>query len=182
MSHFLLRNKSNIKTILQVSEQNFMHPFFVYGTLLPGQPNDYLWGDAITKTETAVFPNGILFDMGHYPMMIEQPDSRVQGRLITVKPASYATIVANLDALEGYDPAQPQTSPYRRVERAVLLENGRSASAWLYLGHPRYVVGLLPMKSNDWIAHVAVKQQQIRKWWATIDTVAGLHAIEDNER
>lgn len=159
-----------------------MNPFFVYGTLLPGQPNFYLWGKAIVQMETAVFPNGRLYDMGHYPMMIEQRGEQVKGRLITVQPADYTAVLACLDSLEGYNPQQQTASAYRRLERIVALEDGRSVMAWIYLGQPRYVTGMPPILSGDWAAHMSAKRQQISKWWATIDSVAGLHNVKDNEQ
>ena len=45
-------------------------PFFVYGTLLPGQPNDDLWGDGIAQVETAVLDDSHIYDMGYYPMLV----------------------------------------------------------------------------------------------------------------
>ena len=159
-----------------------MLPFFVYGTLLPGQPNHYLWGDAIVQMETAVFPNGRLYDMGSYPMMIEQPGEQVKGRLITVHMAAYTAVTVNLDMLEGYDPEQPAASAYRRLERVVQGENGRFVTAWIYLGLPKYIKGLPPIPSGDWIAYATATLQQMNKWWATSNSVAGLHEVENNER
>ncbi len=47
-------------------------PFFVYGTLLPGQPNDELWADSIIKIEAAFLDNSHIYDMGYYPMLVAQ--------------------------------------------------------------------------------------------------------------
>ena len=46
-------------------------PFFVYGTLIPDQPNYYLWKDSIVSTKDGLIKNYQLFDMGHYPMIVE---------------------------------------------------------------------------------------------------------------
>lgn len=59
-------------------------PFFVYGTLIPGQPNDHLWQGAIGSLEAAVFDNGRLYDMGFYPMLVEGRAGMVKGKLIRV--------------------------------------------------------------------------------------------------
>jgi len=159
-----------------------MLPFFVYGTLLPGQPNHYLLGNAIVKMETAVFPHGLLFDMGNYPMMIEQSGKQVKGQLITIDPSSYAPVMANLDLLEGYNPKRPIHSAYCRLERMVELENGRFQTAWMYLGHPTYVKGLPPIHSGDWAAHINTTLQQINDWWATINSVSGIHETKNNDQ
>ncbi len=156
-----------------------MLPFFVYGTLLPGQANHYLWGNSIVKMETAVFPHGRLFDMGSYPMMVEQPGELVKGQLITVDSASYDSVIATLDTLEGYNPKQPTLSTYRRVERLVEVENGRSVTAWIYLGQPKYVKGLLPIYSGDWVAHFNTTLRQMNDWWTDINSIADLHEVEN---
>ena len=152
-----------------------MKPFFVYGTLLPGQPNHYLWGKSIVTMETAVFPHGRLYDMGNYPMMVEQQNEPVKGKLITVSESSYEAITAVLDALEGFDPEKPTTSAYRRLERVVECENGRFVTAWLYLGQPKFVRGLPSIPSGDWVKHISATMQQINSWWTSTNSVAGLH-------
>ena len=38
-------------------------PFFVYGTLIPEQPNYYLWKDSIVDTKKGLIPNYQLFDI-----------------------------------------------------------------------------------------------------------------------
>lgn len=134
------------------------------------------------KMETAVFPHGLLFDMGNYPMMIEQPGKQVKGQLITVDPSFYASVMANLDTLEGYNPKQPTLSAYCRLQRLVKLGNGRSETAWMYLGQPKYVKGLPPIHSGDWAAHINLTLKQINNWWATINSVAGLHENKNNEQ
>ncbi len=91
-------------------------PFFVYGTLIPGQPNEHLWGKAIATIETAVITNCQLYDMGYYPMLVEQQGAAVHGKLITVQYQAYENILARLDNLEGFVPDQPTDSTYRRVQ------------------------------------------------------------------
>jgi gamma-glutamylcyclotransferase (GGCT)/AIG2-like uncharacterized protein YtfP len=127
-------------------------PFFVYGTLLPGEANYHLWGDAIRREETAVFPNGRLYDLGGYPMMLEEGDAPVRGALIYVHPAAYAAILARLDALEGYNPERPDASPYQRRRRRALTEAGTAVTAWVYLGRRRYVRHRPVIESGDWVA------------------------------
>ena len=59
-------------------------PFFAYGTLIPDQPNYYLWKDSITSTKKGLIKNYQLFDMGHYPMIVESKGNNVDGRLMYV--------------------------------------------------------------------------------------------------
>ena len=60
-------------------------PFFVYGTLIPNQPNYYLWEKSVINTESGLLKNYQLFDMGHYPMIVESKGSNVEGILIEIK-------------------------------------------------------------------------------------------------
>ena len=113
---------------MDVKSKQELLPFFVYGTLLPGQPNAYLWGEAVAAQQTAVLPNGRLYDLGSFPMLVEEGEESVQGMLIWVRPAEYTAVVASLDELEGYDPAQPLASAYRRVRRAVQEITARHGS------------------------------------------------------
>lgn len=141
-------------------------PFFVYGTLLPGQANDYLWGESIEVREPAVFAGGRLYDMGAYPMLVESEDGgRVRGFLVSVHIAEYDQIIARLDVLEGYDPERPDESPYRRVRRRVQTAAGRSLAAWVYLGQAHSVTDRPAITSGDWASYAAGKPE-IAAWWA----------------
>ncbi len=150
-------------------------PFFAYGTLLPGQVNAHFWGDTILTMETAVLPNGRLYDLGHYPMLLEAEGSPVKGMLITVDPAQYETVLARLDALEGYDSAQSEQSEYVRVKRVVERRNGRTQTAWVYMGNITFQPTLPIVKNGDWATYMAHKQKEINTWWQSVNTVAGLH-------
>lgn len=157
------------------------YPFFIYGTLLPGQPNDHLWQNSIRSQQQATFPNGRLYDMGPYPMMIEETGYTVHGLLVAVAPHSYQQTVARLDALEGYDPARPRASAYRRVVRKVVAADGRSVPAWVYLGQRKYVAGCPPVTAASWPHHVAASLDQIAKWWHDIKSVAGRHHTDEED-
>ena len=156
-------------------------PFFVYGTLLPGQPNAYLWGDGIAAMETAWFENGRLYDCGPYPMMIEETAVLpVQGQLITPQPYQYDTLRQRLDTLEGFDPAQPQNATYRRVRRQVLVgaraeQPKRSEWAWVYVGRAEFVTNLPPIPSGNWVGYALARQRQMKDWWRHIRSAAGRH-------
>lgn len=139
-------------------------PLFVYGTLLPGQPNAQLLAGAVVRSQPATFNGGRLFDMGAYPMLIEQDASPVVGRLLHLKRPLYHETVARLDALEGYDPTAPDTSRYRRLQRTVLVD-GVAISCWLYLGSAEHTQGANLIPSGDWAAHSAGKLGDMNQWW-----------------
>ncbi|MCB8976684.1 MAG: gamma-glutamylcyclotransferase [Ardenticatenaceae bacterium] len=157
-------------------KQHKQLPFFVYGTLLPGQPNFFLWGEAIAHMEPATFFGGRLYDMGFYPMMIAaEPETAVHGQLITPHPAEYQAVCQRLDELEGYDPDHPETSDYQRKRVEVVGSNGRSQSAWVYLGQSQFVADKPEVPGGSWAAYVAESQAELQAWWDAIRSVAGRH-------
>ncbi len=159
---------------MDVKSKQELLPFFVYGTLLPGQPNAYLWGEAVAAQQTAVLPNGRLYDLGSFPMLVEEGEEAVQGMLIWVRPAEYTAVVASLDELEGYDPAQPLASAYRRVRRLVKGSDGRSIPAWVYVGHSAALPDMQPISGGDWVSYVAATFRDIQQWWQDVQSVHGL--------
>ncbi|MEW5988797.1 MAG: gamma-glutamylcyclotransferase family protein, partial [Chloroflexota bacterium] len=62
---------------------------------------------------------------------------------------------------EGFDPADPEASAYRRQPRPVTLSDGRQVMAWVYLGWPDFVAGLQPIPSDDWPTYLAAKKQAL---------------------
>ncbi len=107
---------------------------FVYGTLR-GQLSRFLppiLHDAIHSLGRAYY-RGRLYDLGAYPGVVPDPDRIVHGELYGLHRARAAHIFTYLDAYEGYDPAQPEAGEYRRVQDTVLLPDGRSVLAWIYL-------------------------------------------------
>ena len=154
-------------------------PLFVYGTLLPDQPNAYLWGDGITKVETAVFRYGRLYDFIHYPMLLETKGGEVKGALVTVKPSVYERTLALLDDLEGYNPAAPpQACAYWRKKRSINTKNARNIQAWIYVGNPLFVNGQPQIAGGDWVSYASQRQLDTTDWWNNIDSVRDLHNTE----
>ena len=150
-------------------------PFFVYGTLIPGQTNDHLWREGIRGVETAVLTNGRLYDMGYYPMLVLEGSGTVQGKLITVASGCYGEILKCLDDLEGYIPDQPSKSTYMRLKRGVTTDDGRKALSWVYVGRPDYVGDTELIACGDWIDYAAGLSSQLDSWWENVITVHELH-------
>jgi gamma-glutamylcyclotransferase (GGCT)/AIG2-like uncharacterized protein YtfP len=128
-----------------------MLPFFVYGTLLPNQSNFHVWNGAVVKWEAAVFPNGRLYDLGAYPMLLEEGAKAVRGMVMTIDPDRYQETLAALDDLEGYDPAAPARSLYTRERRTVYLAHGEPVTVWVYLGRKVWVNGRQPIPHDSWL-------------------------------
>ncbi|MBK8989422.1 MAG: gamma-glutamylcyclotransferase [Chloroflexi bacterium] len=149
-------------------------PFFVYGTLLPGQPNAYLWQEAVAGQQTAVLPNGRLYDLGAFPMLVQEGEESVRGVLLQIEAEQYQQVLDRLDALEGYDPTRPDASAYRRVKCLVTGADGRLYTAWVYLGHTAAQPDMKPIPGGDWAAYAAATFPDIEQWWQSIASVHGL--------
>ncbi|MFJ9976022.1 gamma-glutamylcyclotransferase family protein [Streptomyces cyaneofuscatus] len=119
-------------------------PFFVYGTLLPGEPNHDLFLRGRTSGErVAVLPRALLYDGPGYPYAIDG-HGRVHGTLLTAAPGVYGELLGLLDHLEEYlGPGHPRNL-YERVVREVELpgegapgtregQGPPGTRAWVYL-------------------------------------------------
>ncbi|MFE6158526.1 gamma-glutamylcyclotransferase family protein [Streptomyces sp. NPDC056486] len=112
-------------------------PFFVYGTLRPGEPNHdvHLRGN-VTAEVPARLAGALLYEGPGYPYLVEGPEgSLVRGELIAARPSAYERLLADLDVLENYAPGDPGNL-YERVAREVTLLDGTAARAWVYVASP----------------------------------------------
>ena len=144
--------------------------FFVYGTLLPHQPNFHYWQNSITAQMPAILENGRLYDLGYYPMLIEE-EGHVKGMVIHVEPDSYWDILASLDKLEGYTPNAPASSHYRREIRAVTLADNSRIETWVYIGQPQLVRNCPQIPDGDWQTYSQQKQADIEKTWRDVGKI-----------
>ncbi|QIG80014.1 gamma-glutamylcyclotransferase family protein [Stakelama tenebrarum] len=111
-----------------------MERFFFYGTLQRGGGNWRALGIArrarFLGTDRVA---GRLFDLGPYPAALLGPPGTIRGELFeAVDPG----LIADLDALEGYDPRHPERSEYLR--RRVTTRNGTACWAYHYRALPRH--------------------------------------------
>ena len=132
-------------------------PFFVYGTLIPDQPNYYLWKDSIVNTKSGIIKNHQLFDMGHYPMIVESEGNNVHGMLMYIKNEDYDKITKVIDNLEGYNPENHGSSAYKREIRDIEAENSLE-KAWIYIGSEEYVKKENVVKDGNWVKHISMKE------------------------
>ncbi|MEV0171361.1 gamma-glutamylcyclotransferase family protein [Streptomyces sp. NPDC050803] len=132
-------------------------PFFVYGTLRPGEPNHDLFLRGRTlREEPARLAGALLYDGPGYPYVVEEPGPEVRGELVTARPEEYAELLAVLDRLEEYAPGDPRNL-YERVAREVTrTDDGTSVRAWVYVAAPPVAARLRArgrvIGSGDWTA------------------------------
>jgi gamma-glutamylcyclotransferase (GGCT)/AIG2-like uncharacterized protein YtfP len=129
---------------------------FFYGTLMAGFDRRQRAG--IDGKLTFIGRGSIhasLFDLGLYPAAIPAPHSVVLGEIYEV--ADAGAVLAALDEIEGYEPADHARSLYVRQPAAVTMPDGSTESAWVYfynapLGRAQRIV------SGDYLEHVRVQE------------------------
>jgi gamma-glutamylcyclotransferase (GGCT)/AIG2-like uncharacterized protein YtfP len=128
---------------------------FFYGTLMSGfkRPGRSLIDESLEPVGRG-WIRAALFDLGIYPAAIPAADGTVWGEVHRMMD-SHAVLSA-LDEIEGYRVNEPDTSLYMRVETPVVLEDGTSASVWVYfynapLGRAQRI------ESGDYLEHLKVK-------------------------
>ncbi|MGJ5801977.1 gamma-glutamylcyclotransferase family protein [Streptomyces europaeiscabiei] len=137
-----------------------MLPFFVYGTLRPGEHNHDLFLRGRTRTEEPARMRGMaLYEGPGYPYAVEETGEEgggaasVTGELVTALPESYAELLRTLDELEEYAPGDP-ANLYERVERAATRGDGTVVRAWVYVAAPTVAAGLRArgklIEGGDW--------------------------------
>ena len=128
---------------------------FFYGTLMtPFNRTAQLHIDQVLSFRGRGTISAALFDLGIYPAAIPSVDNRVWGEVHRM--SNVDTVLAELDALEGFRPSEPDTSLYRRVETTVTFEDGRTAASWAYfynapLGRSQRI------ESGDYLEYLRVK-------------------------
>ncbi|MCX5378459.1 gamma-glutamylcyclotransferase family protein [Streptomyces sp. NBC_00091] len=109
-------------------------PFFVYGTLRPGEVNHDLFLRGRTAAEEpARLPDAALYEGPGYPYAVDRPGRAIAGELITAAPGAYGELLVALDLLEEYaGPGRPG-NVYDRVAREAVRPDGSRVLAWVYL-------------------------------------------------
>jgi gamma-glutamylcyclotransferase (GGCT)/AIG2-like uncharacterized protein YtfP len=111
-------------------------PFFVYGTLRPGEHNHDLFLRGRTESEEPGRMRGVvLYDGPGYPYAVEEPGGVVCGEVVTALPEVYGELLAALDRLEEYVAGDPRNL-YERVARDVTRADGTVVRAWVYVAAP----------------------------------------------
>jgi gamma-glutamylcyclotransferase (GGCT)/AIG2-like uncharacterized protein YtfP len=128
---------------------------FFYGTLMSGfrRPGRARLDEVLRPVGRGWIP-AALFDLGLYPAAIPADDSRVWGEVHQMLDSD--AVLASLDEIEGFSPAEPDASLYTREAIPVTLENGAESNAWVYfynapLGRAERI------QSGDYLEHLRVK-------------------------
>ena len=128
-------------------------PVFVYGTLRTGQSNwERLLAGRTQRVVTGRLPGVVLLDCGPYPAAVERPGAGAAiGEVVWIPPTAWPEVLAALDHLEGYDPADADRL-YERVVRPVQTADG-PVDCWVYLAGRRLSASARPVVTGgDWVA------------------------------
>lgn len=128
---------------------------FFYGTLMsrfrrPGRVNL----DRHLKPVGRGWIRAALFDLGIYPAAIPATEGKVWGEVHQMLDVD--TVLRELDIIEGYSQAEPQTSLYTREQVEVICEDRPPVVAWVYfynapLGTAQRI------ESGDYLEHFRLK-------------------------
>ncbi|MDF9813098.1 gamma-glutamylcyclotransferase family protein [Streptomyces sp. SPB162] len=132
-------------------------PFFVYGTLRPGQANHVLVAGRTAPPRPAVLPGVLLYEGPGYPYAVAGPDDAVtggvHGELLHVLPGHYERVLADLDRLEEHVPGA-RGNLYERSALRVVCD-GRPCDAWVYLAGEEPAAALRAsgqvIPGGDWV-------------------------------
>ncbi|MFI5862509.1 gamma-glutamylcyclotransferase family protein [Streptomyces sp. NPDC051546] len=133
-------------------------PFFVYGTLRPGEVNHDLFLRGRTAAEEpARLPDAALYEGPGYPYAVDRPGSgsAIAGELVTPVPGAYGELLLALDLLEEYAGPGHPANIYDRTAREALRPDGTPVRAWVYLAAPplahRLARSGTPIPGGDWL-------------------------------
>lgn len=142
-------------------------PFFVYGTLRPGEGNYGYCLAGKTRQETPGTLSGsqMYGNLGFpYVILSDNPADTVRGDLVWVDEsvASYEDVKHSLDALEGTRIEGRNTgNHYDRLVADIQTDDGAIVRAWVYIANLNITQALLDQEdrvpprivSGDWVAH-----------------------------
>lgn len=122
---------------------------FTYGTLrrAAGHAAHRLLADSAELVGHG-FVRGRLYQAAEFPVLVVDPQGvAVTGEVYRVfaPPAAFV----RLDQYEGFDPASPDTSEFRRDLVQVALNDGRTVTAWAYV-YQRPLFDLQPIPHGDY--------------------------------
>lgn len=131
-------------------------PFFVYGTLLPGETNHALYLHGRTRSEEpASMRDLVLYDGPGYPYAVTEPGGVVAGEIVTARDEEYAGLLRALDRLEDHVPGDPRNL-YERVRRDAVRADGTTVTTWVYVAADTVAARLRRrgrlIESGDWRA------------------------------
>ena len=131
-------------------------PFFVYGSLRPGQSGYYLLDGRTTSEVNTRMPMLDLYRLSgsSYPYAVPNDGNGVGivGDVMSIIPSLYASVLTSLDRYERYDPTLP---PDNQTYVRELRPTREGLPSWVYVAGPRQAAYLkdsgILITSGDWL-------------------------------
>ena len=126
---------------------------FTYGTLrrATGHAAHRLLADSAELVGQGSV-RGRLYQATDFPVLVTDPQgAAVVGEVYRVFAPQAAFV--RLDQYEGFDPASPDTSEFRRELMPVTLNDGRTVTAWAYV-YQRPLFDLQPIPHGDYARYM----------------------------
>ena len=136
-------------------------PLFFYGVLMPGLVSGRMAElVALLGPPRPATVSGRLFAVpdprGHYPVMIAAEGAgRVSGSVLTPGSLFGTGELAELDAFEGFDPAEPAASEYVRKKLPATVADGLMLSADAYRWNRAIGTNFIPIPHGDFARYLA---------------------------
>jgi gamma-glutamylcyclotransferase (GGCT)/AIG2-like uncharacterized protein YtfP len=134
---------------------------FFYGVLMPGLVSGRMAElVALLGPPRPATVSGRLFAVpdprGHYPVMVATAGAeRVSGAMLAPGPSFGAVELAELDAFEGFDPADPSGSDYIRAGLHAMLADGLTLEADAYQWNRIVGVDFIAIPHGDFARYLA---------------------------
>jgi gamma-glutamylcyclotransferase (GGCT)/AIG2-like uncharacterized protein YtfP len=107
---------------------------FVYGTLRPGRAPAAIAAQARRLvTLGAATVRGRVYDLGYYPGAVLDPAVRTTIAGTVLRLPDDPSVLAALDAYEGYVPTDRARSLFVRARTSARLADGRRLACWVYV-------------------------------------------------
>lgn len=120
---------------------------FVYGTLEKTEFFSYLISIGEIKYVGSGKIRAKLYDLGEYPGAVEHKGSHVYGRVYEAQ--NIDKVLPLLDEYEEFYPDRPENSLFIRKVMKVIMENGESLEAFVYI-YNRSVKGMKTIPTGIW--------------------------------
>ena len=134
---------------------------FFYGVLRPGLVSGRMAEIvALLGSPKPATVSGCLYAVpdprGHYPVMVAtRAAERVNGTVLMPGPQFEASDLAELDAFEGFDPADPIASDYVRKRLPATLADGAVFAADVYRWNRAVGADFIPIPHGDFTRYLA---------------------------
>jgi gamma-glutamylcyclotransferase (GGCT)/AIG2-like uncharacterized protein YtfP len=124
---------------------------FVYGTLRPGHaPPEIAAAVRRLREVGGATVHGRVYDLGGYPGAVLDGSAATTIDGIVLRLTADASVLAALDAYEGFYPTDAARSLFLRTQTVVTLRDGRPLACWIYVwnGDPRTVAANHPSRQS----------------------------------